>query len=116
MRLGDAAATAGRLVWPVLVVCWPLLVAIGVIVWQRRAAPQLQRDDDEESPRQHPERQRRVLLGLTVTAAGLLVLVAVLVVLPVLLVPAGAIGEDKELYKARNDLRGTLVQVLAGGL
>jgi hypothetical protein len=46
----------------------------------------------------------------------MLLSVAVLVVLPVLLVPTGAITDDKELYKARNDLRGTLVQVLAGSL
>jgi uncharacterized protein YjbI with pentapeptide repeats len=120
MRLGDAAATAGRLVWNVLVIGWPLLIAAGIIVWQlgRRAdaARQLQPGKDQQAPRRRPERQRRVVLGLTATAAALLALVAVLVVLPVLLVPAGAISDAKELYKARNDVRGTLVQVLAGGL
>jgi hypothetical protein len=40
----------------------------------------------------------------------------VLVLLPVWLVPTGAITDARELYKARNDVRGTLVQVLAGGL
>jgi ABC-type Fe3+ transport system permease subunit len=120
MRLGDAAAGMGRLIWSVLVVGWPLLVAIGIIVWQLRrrirAARQLRRGDDQTAPHRRPEWRRRVPLGLTAAAAGLLVFVAVLVVLPVLLVPAGAIIHDKELYKARNDLRGTLVQVLAGGL
>jgi uncharacterized protein YjbI with pentapeptide repeats len=120
MRLGDTAATAGRFVWFLLVVGWPLLVATGIIVWQRRrrarANLQLRPADDQEAPRQRPERPRRVLLSLTAAAAGVLVLLTVLVVLPVLLVPAGAIDDDKELYKARNDVRGTLVQVLAGGL
>jgi hypothetical protein len=117
MRLGDSATTAGRLVWSVLVVGWPLLLATGMIVWQlRRRARQLQPVDEAPSGHRGPERQRWVLLGLTATAAGLLALAAVLVVLPVLLVPAGAITDAKELYKARNDVRGTLVQVLAGGL
>jgi hypothetical protein len=117
MRLGDSATTAGRLVWSVLVVGWPLLLATGMIVWQlRRRARQLQPVDEAPSGHRDPERQRWVLLGLTATAAGLLALAAVLVVLPVLLVPAGAITDAKELYKARNDVRGTLVQVLAGGL
>jgi hypothetical protein len=120
VRLDNAAAAAGRLIWSVLVVGWPLLVATAIIVWQprrrARAARQLQPGGDQKAPRRHHERQRRALLGLTATAAGLLVLVAVLVMLPVLLVPAGAITDDKELYKARNDVRGTLVQVLAGGL
>jgi hypothetical protein len=117
MRLGDSATTAGRLVWSVLVVGWPLLLATGMIVWQlRRRARQLQPVDEAPSGHRDPERQRWVLLGLTATAAGLLALAAVLVVLPVLLVPAGAITDAKELYKARNDVHGTLVQVLAGGL
>jgi hypothetical protein len=131
MRLGDAAATAGRLMWSVLVVGWPLLVATGIIVWQLRWRAPVVLDPLEPeagllgrqlrtSTRRLlviAERHRRVLLfGLTAMGAGLLVLVAVLVVLPVLLVPAGAITDAKELYKARNDLRGILVQVLAGGL
>jgi hypothetical protein len=122
MPLRDAAATAGRLAWSVLIVGWPLVIAATMIVpqlWrQARADGVPQPGADRKAPRRRPERRRRVLLGLTATAAGLLVLVIVLVVLPMVLVPAGAITDDKELYKARNDLRGILVQVqvLAGGL
>ena len=118
MRLSDTAATAGRVIWSVLVVGWPLLIATVVIVWQvrrARAAPQREPSDNQTAPTQRRERQRRVRLGLTATA-GLLVLGAVLALLPMLLVPAGAITNANELYKARNDVRGTLVQVLAGGL
>jgi hypothetical protein len=103
-----------------LFVGWPLLIATGMIVWQfrrrARAALQFQPGDDQTAHRRRPERQQRVLLGIVATFAGLLALAAALVVLPVLLVPAGAITDAKELYKARNDVRGTLVQVLAGGL
>jgi Pentapeptide repeats (8 copies) len=119
MRLGDAAATAGRVIWSMLVVGWPLLIATVVIVWQvrrARAAPQRESSDDQTAPPQRRKRQRRVRLGLSATAAGLFVLGAVLILLPILLVPAGAINNANELYKARNDVRGTLVQVLAGGL
>ena len=119
IRLGDAAAAAGRFIWSVLIVGWPLLVATGVIVWQfrqTRAARQLESSDDQTAPPQRRERQRRVRLGLTATAAGLFVLGAVLILLPMLLVPAGAITNANELYKARNDVRATLVQILAGGL
>jgi hypothetical protein len=70
-----------------------------------------------------PNTQRRALVGLTAAAAGLLLSVSVLPVLPILLVPTGRSPTSwsctrlvMELYKARNDLRGTLVQVLAAGL
>jgi hypothetical protein len=118
-RLGAGVVTVGRFTWPVLVVGWPLLVAAGVIGWhvrQRTHAAHRPPDSAREPPGRSSERPRPVLLGLAVTAAALLAL-AVVVVLPVLLVPDGAIPNDaKELYKARSDVRGTLVQVLAGGL
>ena len=118
--LGAAIATVGRLAWPILVIAWPLLVAAGVIGWQirRRAhtAGWFQPDLARKTPGRPSQRPRPVVVGLAVTAAALLTLGAVLVVLPVLLVPARAIANDQELYKARSDVRATLVQVLAGGL
>jgi len=116
-RLRDAAITGGRHVWPVLVVGWPLLVATGMIVWRyTQARANVGLVSGQSAPRQQSGRRRWVFPTLIATAAGLLVLGAVLVVLPMTLVPAGAITDTKELYKARNDVRGTLVQVLAGGV
>jgi hypothetical protein len=116
MRLGDSATTAGRLVWSVLVVGWPLLLATGMIVWQlRRRARQLQPVD--EAPSGHRVRSgsggsclaycySRGPAGVGGCAGRA----------PRAIGARRAITDAKELYKARNDVRGTLVQVLAGGL
>jgi hypothetical protein len=102
----DAIAAAGKLAWGAIRATWPLLLAALLLVVRYRAglAGVVRR------LRRHP--QPAVISALGVSALGVLLLV--FAVVPTWLVPDGVIADAAALYGARNDVRTTALQAVAG--